>query len=134
MTPGSGTLAFMKDAQLPEPTPRAEATNSRHIAGGSGAFGDVDFAFTQAIRRADDTVIVAVACERGPSQLVSLFEEALKAGVAQLCLGSTICRARAIDSDFHLRALVFELHHAGGDDADRPRCTPPGVEAAPLAA
>jgi hypothetical protein len=124
----------MKDAQLVEPALCVEATNSRHLAGGDGVFGDVDFTFTQAIRPVDDTVIVVVACERGSSHLVSLFERLVKVGVAQLCLGSTICRARAIDWDLHLCALVFELHRAGGDDADCSRWALPGIVAAPLAA
>src|SRR6202044_2170917 len=72
---------------------RVTANLPRRVSGGAGSFGGVVFAFRRAIRRGEEAALVG---GDAPS-LVSLFEAVAQHGVAQLALGSTLCRARAVD-------------------------------------
>jgi hypothetical protein len=109
LTPNRGTLACMHETIEGRP-----ANNlPRRVPGGSGSFGGVAFQFLRAIRRVDETVLVEVAASSHPSEpsaLVQLFEAVARHGVAQLSLGSTICRARPTAWEPEARAIVFELH------------------------
>lgn len=80
----------------------------RRVSGGSGSFGGMVFPFRQAIRRGDETVLVEI--EDHPSAVVQLFEAAERHGTAQLCLGSTICRAKPVAWEPTGGGLIFELH------------------------
>jgi len=94
-------------------SPRLVTPLPRRIGGGSASFGVLGFGFKQAVRRADERVIVEIDLAPGVPPLLSIFESAARLGVAQLCLGATTCRARAVDWDQHVRAIVFELSRAG---------------------
>lgn len=94
-------------------SPRLVSPLPRRVGGGAGSFGSMVFAFEQAIRRADERVIVELRLVPEAGSLVSAFENAARLGFAQLCLGATICRARVVDWDAHARALVFELSRGG---------------------
>ena len=96
---------------MPQCSERQPAANLvRSVPAGLGSFGSIAFPFRRATRRVDETVLVEVLDLHHPSALVKLFEAAVEHGVAQLCLGSTICRARAVDWEPEVRCLVFELH------------------------
>lgn len=80
----------------------------RRFSEGEASFGGVVFPYRRAIRRADDTVFVEVGDTA--ASVVELFEAANAHGVAQLCLGSLLCRARPVGWEPECRGLVFELH------------------------
>jgi len=99
------------------PRVRPRANLPRRVAGGAGSFGGVTFAFRRAIRRIDETVLVEADAALDGTALVRLFEAVAQHGVAQLALGATICRARAVDWEPEARCLVFELHRHGRAEA-----------------
>jgi hypothetical protein len=109
LTPSTSTL----DGMYENTEGRSSASLPRRVPGGSGSFGGVAFQFLRAIRRVDETVVVEVAGRLEPSTLVRLFEAVAQHGVAQLSLGSTICRAKPVAWEPEVHALVFELHRHG---------------------
>lgn len=99
------------------PRERSSANLARRLAGGAGSFGGVGFRFQRAVRRVDETVLVEVDPGLDAANLVRLFEAVAQHGVAQLALGSTICRGRAVGWEPEARCLVFELHRHGRQEA-----------------
>jgi len=89
----------------------------RRVSGGAGSFGPVAFQYRRAVRRMDETVIVEVDLALADAALVGLYESVARHGTAQLALGTTICRARAVGWEPEARCLVFELHHHGRREA-----------------
>lgn len=87
---------------------RPLARSPRRVSEGEATFGGVVFPYRRAVRRVDDTVFVEVGDT--PASVVELFEAAIAHGVAQLCLGSLLCRARPVAWDPESRGLVFDLH------------------------
>ena len=80
----------------------------------AGSFAGIAFTYSLAIRRADATVIVAIDHDEHPADLVARLRVA---GVAQLILDRTLCRAKAASWDAALRAVVFELPHFAEQEA-----------------
>jgi hypothetical protein len=89
----------------------------RRVSGGAGSFGPVAFQYRRAVRRADETVVVEVDLALADAELLGLHESVARHGTAQLALGTTICRARAVGFEPEARCLVFELHRHGRREA-----------------
>jgi hypothetical protein len=106
MSQPARTIGAMYDDRI---DPRALANLPRRVPGGHASFGALMFPFRRAVRRADETVVVEMDGAVRPDALVDLFEAAAQHGPSQLCLGSTICRAKPVAWEPAVRTLVFEL-------------------------
>jgi hypothetical protein len=73
-----------------------------------GSFAGIPFTYRLAIRRADTTVVVAIDPDARGSELMARLRAA---GVAQLLLDRTLCRARVAGWDTALGAVIFDLPH-----------------------
>lgn len=89
---------------------RLPTNAARHVIGGHAVFGAIVFPFRSAVRREDETVFVEVDPTHYPVPVAQIFEVVSRLGVAQLCLGSTLCRARPVAWDAGGNGLVFDLH------------------------